>query len=164
MIFVLGGNICWMCSERILEKRMVSWVIFVLVFWFVIHLYPLSFFLNGGVWYVFIVVGLNLVRRYQYFYPVLGLIEAWRCILFLVWSLSCGKSYYCKYRFVAEIFVWFYTSLYVSNVDGGKLCFHSCEELDVVNDFIGLINFGGVFIIFGSGKLKFLIRFVNMFL
>ena len=38
------------------------------------------------------------------------------------------------------------------------------KNLDVVNDFIGLINFGGVFIIFGSGKLKFLIRFVNMFL
>ena len=38
------------------------------------------------------------------------------------------------------------------------------KNLDVVNDFVGLINFGGVFIIFGSGKLKFLIRFVNMFL
>ena len=123
---------------------------------FLICYSPLSFifFLNGGVWYVFIVAGLNLVRRYQYFYPVLGLIEAWRCILFLVWSLSCGKSYYCKYRFVAEIFVWFYTSLYVSNVDGGKLCFHSCEELDVVNDFIGLINFGWSFYYFWFQEVK----------
>ena len=54
--------------------------------------------------------------------------------------------------------------MYVSNVDGGKLCFHSCEELDVVNDFIGLINFGWSFYYFWFQEVKKIIRFVSMFL